>query len=124
MGIPVQRCRNPLVVEPARNDNDRYACVQHLGRHEVPEVVQSERWQPSRPAIAEERLGHSIRLPRCGAIVVTEDERFSRRAACGRRSSIGEEMAGLIVEIDDVPAFRLGRCENWPVGSFDPTGTE
>jgi hypothetical protein len=74
------------------------------------EVVKSERSQPGSPAMPEKGFRHPVRLPRCGAIVVAEDERLAGQAARGGRP-VGEQLAGLFIEIDDVSAFRLRRRE-------------
>ncbi len=73
--------------------------------------------------MAVEGFRHPVRLPRCGAVVVAENERLSRRTDRSSRP-VGEQLAGLLIEIDDVSAFRLRRREDGPVWSLDPTGTE
>ena len=97
--------------------------VEHLGGHEMAEVVKSERRQPGGPAMPEKGFRHPVRLPRCRTVVVAEDECLSGRTGRSCRP-VGEQLAGLLVEIDDVSAFRRRRREDGPVWSLDPTGTE
>ena len=111
------------MVEPTRDDHDWYAGVEHLGRHEMAEVVKSERRQPGSPAMPEKGFRHPVRFPRCRAIVVAENERLSRRTDRSCRP-VGEQLAGLFIEIDNVSAFRLRRREDGPVWSLDPPVTE
>ena len=108
--------RNPV----DHPQSDWYAGVEHFGGHEMAEVVKSERCQPGRPAMPEKGFRHPVRLPRCGAVVVAEDERLSGRTARGGRP-VGEQLAGLFVEIDDVSAFRLRRREDGPSGPSTQT---
>ena len=82
------------------------------------EVVKSERRQPGGPAMPEKGFRHPVRLPRCDAVVVAENERLSGRTARSSRP-VGQQLAGLLIEIDDVSAFRLRRREDWPVWSLD-----
>jgi len=53
-----------LVVEAAGHDDDRDAGVEHLGRHEMPEVMEPEGAQPGGAAVPEECLGDSVGFTR------------------------------------------------------------
>jgi hypothetical protein len=84
VGVFVESGRDALVIEPTGNDHDRDAGVKHLGGHEVSEVVQSERTEPGGATVAEERLGHPVRLPRGGPALVAEHETVRRDAQLER----------------------------------------
>jgi hypothetical protein len=56
MRVPVQCGGDAAVIETARYDGKRDARVEHLGRHEVPEIMQPELAQTGVTARAQERL--------------------------------------------------------------------
>lgn len=82
VGVFVECGRDALVIEATGNDHDRDAGVEHLGGHEVSEIVQSERAEPGGATVAEERLGHSVRVPCGGPAVVAEHEPVGRGHCC------------------------------------------
>ena len=110
------------MVEAAGHDHERDAGVEHLGGHEMAEVVKSERAEPGGPAMAKEGFGDPVRLPGGDAAVVAEHE----TAAFGANvpSVVGEHLAGGRVKVDDMAALGLRGGEDRSVGSFDPAGTE
>jgi hypothetical protein len=63
------------MAQARRHYRDRDASIEHLGRHEMAKVVESEMTQPGGSSRFDEPLGHEVRRPRPGAgIVGTEDE--------------------------------------------------
>jgi len=97
VGVLVQGGRDASVVEAAGHDHDRDAGVEHLGGHEMTEVVQSERAEPGVPPVAEERLGDPVRLPGGGTTIVAEHEPIPPYA--NLPSMVGEYLAGGRVKI-------------------------
>ena len=124
VGVLVEGGRHPAVVETPRDDDEGDAGVEHLGGHEVAQVVQPERSQPGGPAVAEEGFGDPVRLPRRGAAVVTEHEPLRPVASLPLGGEHAEHVDRHRVEVDDVTAFGLGGGEHRAVGSFDPAGAE
>ena len=58
-----------------RHDRDGDSSIEHLGSHEVAEVVEPEMTKPGSAAHPDKALGHEVRRPRPGArFVGTEDE--------------------------------------------------
>ena len=62
LGVAVERGRRSLVIEPAGDNWERDAGVEHLGSHEVAQIMESELAQPRGPAVANERFGGSSDL--------------------------------------------------------------
>ena len=63
------------MTQPRRHDWDGNAGIEHLSRHEVAKVVESEMIKPSSAAHPDQALGHEVRRPGPGArFVGTEDE--------------------------------------------------
>ncbi len=74
VGVFVDGGRQPANLETPRDNDERDAGVEHLGGHDVAQVVQPERSQPSSPAAAQESVGDPVRPPRRGAAVITGHE--------------------------------------------------
>ena len=70
-------------------------------------------------AVAEEGLGHSVRLPCRDAAVVAEHETVGTRLAAATGVVIDEHIERRRVEIDGMALGRDGR-QLEAVGSFDP----
>src|SRR6266545_2681024 len=75
VGVAVQGGGHAAVVEAAGDDGEGDAGVEHLGGHEVAEVVQPELPQPGGASGPQERFGGAVRFPRRGSAgVVAEHE--------------------------------------------------
>ena len=61
MGVDVQRGRSPGVAQAGRHDRDGDAGIEHLGGHEVAQVVKSEMVKPGSAAHLDKALGHEVR---------------------------------------------------------------
>jgi len=58
-----------------RHDRDGDSSIEHLGRHEVTEIVEPELAEAGNSPHLDESIGHEVRRPRPGArFVGTEDE--------------------------------------------------
>ena len=62
------------VVESTGDHHDGYAGLEHLGRHEVAKIVQTELAKAGGSSVSQEGLGDPVRFPGSGATVVAEDE--------------------------------------------------
>ncbi len=124
VGVLIEGGRHPAVIETPRNNHEGDPGVEHLGGHEVAQVVQTERSQPGGPAVPEEGFGDPVRLPRRGAAVVTEHEPLPQVDILPLGGEHAEHFDCHRVEVDHVTAFGLGGGEHRAVWSFDPAGAE
>jgi transposase len=124
VGVLVQRGRHSAVVESAGDDHQRDAGVEHLGGHEVAQVVEPERSQPGVAAVPQEGFGDPVRFPCGGAAIVAEHEGIGPGVAATVGGEVHQDVDRAPVEVDDVAAFGLRRREHRSVGSFDPAGAE
>ena len=75
MGIDVERRGSPCVTESGGDDRNGHAGIEHLGGHEVKQVVKSEVIEPCSAPHPNKALGHEVRRPWPGArLVRAEDE--------------------------------------------------
>ena len=123
MRVDVQSRRRPGVGEAAGHDRDRDTCVEHFGRHEVTEIVQSEVRKSCLGATPDECLRHPVRTPREHPVrLEREDEPicpFGRRRRCRYSLQLSlERFDGRCIERDPVRTPGLRRSKNWPVDSL------
>jgi signal transduction histidine kinase len=74
VGVVVEGGGDAAVVQPSGDGDEGDAGMQHLGGHEVAEVVEPERSQSGGAAVAEERFGDAVGFPSGVSAVVTEHE--------------------------------------------------
>lgn len=70
MGIAVQGRRHPAVIQSPGHEGQGHPAMQHLGGHEVAEVVQPERSQAGTAPSPKEGLGDPVGLPGASAVRV------------------------------------------------------
>jgi hypothetical protein len=118
VGVVVEGGGDAAVVESSGDGDERDPGVEHLGSHEVAEIMEAEGSEPSGAAVAKERLGDPVRFPGSAAAVVAE-----REAVPGASGSLGvgrEDGEGAGIEVDDVAASCLGAREHRTLGAFHP----
>jgi hypothetical protein len=107
------------MVEAARDDGQRDAGVEHLGGHEVSEVVEPELPASGGAAVADEGFGDAVGLPCRHSPIVAEHE--PSRVIL---TQYGERLVGERRDLEAVAPFRLGRRHGRTGGSLHPASNE
>ena len=110
------------MAETGRHDRHRNSGVEHLGGHEVTQVVESEMREAGGPSHLYEPLRHEVRQPwTLAPSVSTEDEVIfeSPFSSTEALPVAFEQLHAGRVESDPVGATSLRGHEERPVGAFD-----
>ncbi len=124
VAVEVEGRGHALVVEAARHEWDGDTVAEHLGGHEMPEVVQPERPQPGGGEVPLELLGHPIRQPYAA---LAGEHRISPIADTGHfcpAAMLCEDGSGAVVDLDAVTASRLRTREDWAGETLDESVAE
>lgn len=124
VGVDIEGRRRSRVAQPLGHRVDGDPGGEHLGGHEVTQVVEPEVAEAGLPASGDELLGDPVRQLRLGTIGrCAEHEGVRARGATGRTRPGGavldEHGEGVMVDVDPVGAVRLGGPQLHAVGAGD-----